>query len=92
MFSSVLRLEVLPSCTERAATLRGKLRFEAQRRRAGGPFSPFRSRVAPQRLNFCLRGSTMRQISGFAGSCDHSINAYFGKPEWAAGGNCSKVG
>ena len=64
----------------------------AQRRRAGGPFSPFRSRVAPQRLKCCLHGSTKRQISGFAGSCDHGIDAYFGKPEWAAGGNCSKVG
>ena len=63
----------------------------AQRRRAGRFLSPFRSRVAPQRLNFCLHGSTKRQISGFAGSSDHCVNAFFGEPEWAAGGNCSKV-
>ena len=54
----------------------------AQGRRAGGPFSPFSSRVAPQRLNFYVHASTMRQILGFAASCDHGKNASFGKPEW----------
>ena len=48
------------SCTEeRASNVGGKLRFKAQRPRAGGrrrrTLSPFRSRLAPQRLNSCWK-------------------------------------
>ena len=54
------RLEIASSCTEkRSNSVGGELRFAAQRPRAGGvcrrTFSPFRSRLAPQRLKYRSR-------------------------------------
>ena len=58
MFLSVFRLEVSSSCTGQSRNVEGQTAFYGTAASSGGTFSPFRSRVAPQRLIFCVHGST----------------------------------
>ena len=90
--SSAPRLEVSSSCAgSDPATLGAKLRVMAWRPRAEEIHSPLSALVLPHNgWNIVSTLTHERQISGFAGSCDHGT--YFGKPELAAGGNCSEVG
>ena len=74
---------------KRASSVGGKLRFAAQRPRAGGKyrktFSPFRSRFAPQRLNYRSRwrqeGLNLARPKGRR----RHLTSTFKKPAWKHG-------